>query len=91
VLVLHVWLNKLLCVSFQRCSSVEEISVLSILHGNLWITTVIDNSDSNPIGLCTVCHEAFEVGILHTVFSHEIIEFFPHDTLDLHILQLHVG
>jgi hypothetical protein len=63
VLVLHVGLDKLLCVLFQRCSPVEETSVLMVLHGNLWITTSIDDSDSIPIGLCTVCHEAFEVGI----------------------------
>jgi hypothetical protein len=46
----------------------------------------LDDLDSIPIGLCTVCHEAFEVGILHAVLSHEIVEFSPHDTLDLHVL-----
>jgi hypothetical protein len=90
VLVLHVWLDKLLCMLFQRCSLVEERSALLVLHGNLWITTAIDNSDNIPIGLYTVCHEAFEVGILHAVFSHEIIEFSPHDTLDLRVFQLHI-
>jgi hypothetical protein len=78
VLVLHVWLDILLCVSFQRCSPVEEASGLSVLHGDLWVTTAIDDSDSIPIGLCTVCHEALEVGILHVVFFHEIVEFSPH-------------
>jgi hypothetical protein len=90
VLVLHVWLDKLLCVSFQRCSLVEETSALSVLHGDLWVTTAIDDSDSIPIGLCTVCHEAFEVGILNAVFSHEIVEFSPHDSLDLCVLRLHI-
>jgi hypothetical protein len=88
--VLHVWLDMLLCVSFQRCSPVEETSVLSVLHGDLWVTTAINDSDSIPIGLGTVCHEAFEVGILHAVLSHEIVEFSPHDTLDLCVLRLHV-
>jgi hypothetical protein len=73
-------------VLFQRCSPVEEISALSVLHGDLWITTTIDDVDIIPIGLCTVRHEAFEVGILHAVLSHEIVEFSPHDTLDLHVL-----
>jgi hypothetical protein len=31
----------------------------------------------------TVHHEAFEVGILDAVLCHEIIEFSPHDPLDL--------
>jgi hypothetical protein len=90
VLVLHVWLDILLCVSFQQCSLVEEISALLALHGDLWITTAIDDSDSIPIGLCTFRDEAFEVGILDVVLCHEIVEFSPHDTLDLRVLRLHV-
>jgi hypothetical protein len=90
VLVLYVWLDKLLCMSFQRCSPVEETSALSVLHGDLWITTAIDDSDNIPIGLYTIRHEAFEVGILHAVLCDEIIELSPHDTLDFCILRLHV-
>jgi hypothetical protein len=78
VLVLHVWLDILLCVSFQQYSPVEETRALSVLHGDLWITTAIDDSDNIPIGLRTIRHEAFEVGILHAVLSHEIVEFSPH-------------
>jgi hypothetical protein len=77
-------------VSFQQCSLVEGTSALSILYGDLWITTAIDNSDSIPIGMCTVCHEAFEVGILDAVLCHEIVEFSPHDTLGLRVLRFHV-
>jgi hypothetical protein len=64
--------------------------VLSVLHGDLWITATIDDSDSIPIGLCIVRHEAFEVGILNAILCHEIVEFSPHDTLDLGVLRLHV-
>jgi hypothetical protein len=77
-------------VSFQRCSPIEETSALLVLHGDLWITTAIDDFDSIPIGLCTVRHGAFEVGILDAVLCHEIVEFSPHDTLDLRVLRLHV-
>jgi hypothetical protein len=69
---------------------VEETSVLSVLHGDLWITTAINDLGSILIGLCIVCHEAFEVGILDAVLCHEIVEFSPHDTLDLRVLRLHV-
>jgi hypothetical protein len=68
----------------------EETSALSILHGDLGITTAIDDSDSIPIGLSTVHHEAFEVGILDTILCHEIVQFSSHDTLDLGVLRLHV-
>jgi hypothetical protein len=90
VLVLHVWLDMLLCVSIQRCSPMEEACALTILYRDLWITTAIDNSDGILIGLCPICHEAFEVGILHIVLSDEIVEFSPYDTLDLRVLRLHV-
>jgi hypothetical protein len=90
VLVLHVWLDILLYVSFQQCSLVEETSALLILHTDLWVTTAIDDSDSIPISLRTIRHEAFEVGILHAVLSHEIVELSPHDTLDLFVFRLHV-
>jgi hypothetical protein len=76
-------------MSFQQSSLVEEISALSVLHGDLWITTTIDNSNSIPIGLCSVRNETFEVEILHAVLCHEIIEFSSHDTLELHVFQLH--
>jgi hypothetical protein len=90
VLVLHVWLDILLGVSFQRCSLVEETSALSVLYEDLWITAAIDDLDSIPICLCTIHHEAFEVGILDAVLCHEIVQFSPHDTLDLWVLRLHV-
>jgi hypothetical protein len=86
VLVLHIWLDILLCVLFQRCSPMEETSALSVLHGDLWITAAIDDSDNIPICLCTIRHEAFEVGILDAVLCHEIVQFSPHDTLDLRVL-----
>jgi hypothetical protein len=90
VLVLHIWLDILLCMSFQQCSLVEETSAFSVLHGNLWVTTAIDDSDSIPIGMCTVRHEAFEVGILDVILCHEIVRFSLYDTLDLRVLRLHV-
>ena len=57
---------------------------------NLGITFAIDDLDNILIGMCTVRHEAFEVGILNAILCHEIVQFSPHDTLDLGVLQLHV-
>jgi hypothetical protein len=90
VLVLHVWLDMLLCVSIQRCSPMEEACALTILYRDLWITTAIDNSDGIPVGLRTICHEAFEVGLFYAISLHHLVEFSPHDTLNLRVLQLHV-
>jgi hypothetical protein len=78
---LHVGLNVLLCVSLQRCSKVQEACALSVLHGDLWVTTTIDNTDSIPVGLRIVRYETFEVWLLHAVLSHDFVEFYPHNTL----------
>jgi hypothetical protein len=55
-----------------------------------WISTTINNSNGIPIGLRTIRHEAFEVGLLHAIFLHRFIEISPHDTLYLCVLRLHV-
>jgi hypothetical protein len=69
---------------------VEEVSALSVLHGDLWVTIAIYNSDGILVGPRTIRHEAFEIGLLHAVFSHEFVEFSPHNTLDLRVFRLHV-
>jgi hypothetical protein len=86
MLVLNVWLEMLLSMSLQRYSLVLETSTFSILHGDLWITTAIDDSHSIPIGVRTVYHEAFEIGLFQAVFSYEFVEFFPYNTLDFCVL-----
>jgi hypothetical protein len=68
----------------------EEACALTILHVDLWISIAIDNSDDIPIGLHTVCHEAFKVGLLHAISLHHFVEFSLHDTLNLRVLRLHV-
>ena len=42
--------------------------VFLVLHRDLWITIAIDELDNILIGMCTIRHEAFEVGILYTTF-----------------------
>jgi hypothetical protein len=74
VLVLHVWLDKLLCVSFQQYSPVEETSALLVLHG-VWVTTAIDDSNSIPIGLRTVRHEAFKLGFSTPYFLMRLLSY----------------
>jgi hypothetical protein len=53
-------------------------------------TFAIDNSNGLSVGLRTVRHKTFEIGLLQTVFSHEFVEFSIHNTLDLCVLELHV-
>ena len=80
----------LFCVSLQRCSPMLEACALLVLHGDFWITTAIDNSNGILAGIYTIFHEAFEIGILHAVLPHVFVEFSLYDTLDLHVLRLHV-
>jgi hypothetical protein len=69
---------------------VQEVNAHSVLYGDLWITTAIDDRDGILVGLRIVHHEAFEVWLFYAVFFHEFIEFSPHNTLDNRVLRLHV-
>jgi hypothetical protein len=64
--------------------------VLLVLHGDLWVTIAIDDSDGIPVGLCTIHHVAFEIRLLHAVFFYEFVELSLHIALDVCIPQLHV-
>jgi hypothetical protein len=86
VLVLHVRLDVLLCVLLQRCFPMQDARALSVLHRDLWITIAIDNTNGILVGLRTVLYKAFEVWLLQAIFSHEFVEFPPHNILDNHIL-----
>ena len=85
MLFLHVWLDMLLYVSFQQCSLEEEASALSVHHVDLWMCIAIDDSNDVLVGLHIVRHEAFEVGLLYAILSHEFVEFSLHNTLDFSV------
>ena len=70
MLLLHVWLDMHLWVLLHHYSPMQEASALSVLHGDLWVTTTIEKVDGISIGLRTIHHEAFEVGLLHAIFSY---------------------
>ena len=52
----------------------EVAGFLTPINGNLWISGPIDNPDSIPIGLRTVCYEAFEVRLGDSMASHDVVE-----------------
>jgi hypothetical protein len=68
----------------------QEASALSVLHGDLWVTIAIEKLDGIPIGLHTIRHEAFEVGLFHAVFTYEFVEFSSYIALDLCVFRLQV-
>lgn len=61
-----------------------------LLHEGLWVASAIYDTDGILVCMRIVRHEAFEVWLLYIVFLHNFIKFSPHNTLDLHVLQLHV-
>jgi hypothetical protein len=61
-----------------------------IFHGDLWVTTIIDDLDGILVSLCIVRHDAFKAGLFYVVFSHEFIELSLYHTLNHCVLKLHV-
>ena len=68
----------------------EKASSLTALHWNLRIPATIYNPNSIPIGLCTICHDSFEVGIRNSISSHDVIKVFLENHLSVLVFRLEV-
>jgi hypothetical protein len=74
VLVLQIMLDIELGVFFQRPGPMEVASSLTPIDENLWISRPVNNPHGIPIGLDTVGHEAFEVGLGDSMAGHDVVE-----------------
>jgi hypothetical protein len=74
VLVLQVVLDIEFGVFLQKLSPMKVACSLTPIDGNLWISGPINNPHGIPIGLCIVCHKAFEVRLGNSMASHDVVE-----------------
>ena len=91
MLVLQVVLDIEFGVFLQRLGPMEVAGSLTPIDGNLWISGPVDNPDGIPIGLGTVRHEAFEVGLGDSMASHDVVEVMPEKNLSILVLGLEVA
>jgi hypothetical protein len=68
----------------------EKTSALTTLHWSFGISRTIQNTNSVPIGLGTVRHEANKVWMWDTVAGHHVVEVLPEENLDILILRLKI-
>jgi hypothetical protein len=68
----------------------EVASSLTPIDGNLWISGPVNNPHNNPIGLCIVRHEAFEVRFGNSMPSHDVVEVMLEKHLSILVLGLEV-
>jgi hypothetical protein len=61
----------------------EVAGFLASIDGNLRISRPVDNPDGIPIGLRTVSHESFEVGLGNSMPSHDVVEVVPEQHLSI--------
>jgi hypothetical protein len=86
VLVLEVNTDISLGMLLKRLGLVEEASPLLVLHWNRGVTTAIDDFDSIPVCLSTICHKSLELRLRDTVPCIYGIEVLPKYTLSSNIL-----
>ena len=91
VLVLQVMLDIELGVFLQRLGPMEVAGSLTPTNGNLWVSGPVSNPHGIPIGLGTVCHEAFEVGLGDSMAGHDVVEVMPEKNLSILVLGLKVA
>ena len=89
VLLLQIVLDIEFGVFFPR-RPMEVASSLTPIDGNLWISGPINNLHGIPIGLCTVYHEAFEVGLGDSMAGLDVVEVVPEKHLSIIVFGLKV-
>ena len=78
-------------VFLQRLGPMEVARSLTPIDGNLWVSGPVNNPHGIPIGLGTVCHEAYEVWMGDTVPGHDLVEVLPEKNLSILVLGLEVA
>jgi len=68
----------------------EEASLFLVNHLHKNISRTVHDTCNIQIGMCTICHEPFEIGVCTTKLEHYVVHFCPHDTLNLCGFKLHV-
>jgi hypothetical protein len=78
-------------VFLQIMGSMEVAGSLTPIDGNLWIFGPVNNPHGIPIGLCIVCHEAFEMRLGDSMAKHDVVEVMLEKNLSILVLGLEVA
>ena len=81
MLVLEVVLNVLFGVLLKDLAPMKIDYLLTTKHGNLGITTIVDDSNRIPFGLGAISHETLELWQWYTMLSHDVVEILLEDNL----------
>jgi hypothetical protein len=75
----------------QRLGPMEVAGSFTPIDENLWVSIPVNNPHNVPIGLCTIGHEAFEVGLGDSMAGHEVVEVMPKKNLSILVFGLEVA
>ncbi len=82
--------NQLLSMFVEKLSLMEKVGLLFINHLHRRISNPINNANNIPICLCIIFHEPLESNRTQSFPLNNYIELLPEDTLNFHVLGLHV-
>ncbi len=69
----------------------EQASLFLVNHLHRSISKTVHDTDNILIGMCTIYHEPFEIGVCKTKLEHHVVHFCPHDILNFYGFTLHVA
>jgi hypothetical protein len=78
-------------VFLQRLGPMEVAGSFTPIEWNLWIFRPVNNPHGIPIGLCTVDHEAFDVGLGDSMAGYDVVEVMPNKNLSIIVFVLEVA
>ena len=84
-LVLQLVLDIEFGVFFQGQGLMKVAGFLVPFNWNLGIFGVVNDPRDVPIGLCIVCHEAFEMWLQGSTPSHDVVEVMLEKHLSIHV------
>ena len=90
MLVLEVVYDILFDVLLQGLNPIEVAHPFTAFDWDLGITTIVDNSNHIPIGLCAICYKALEMLRKHIVPNHNVVEIFSKYHLYIHVLGVEI-
>ena len=63
---------------------------LAAFHGYLWVSGSVDDAHNVPIGLRTISHETFELRLVYSMPTHDMVKVLPENELSIFVLRLEI-
>jgi hypothetical protein len=68
----------------------EITRLLAAFHGYLWVSGSVYDTHKVLIGLSTIHHETFELRLVYSMPTHDVVKVLPEHELSIFVLRLEI-